>query len=77
MKRQTLVRLCLALFVFAATLGIVGMADQNANAMPCCSDCDARYENCLAGFLYPECGGDEGCCGAKVASCWLHCSMNC
>jgi hypothetical protein len=77
MRRQTLVRLCLALFMLAATLGMVGMTDQNAVAAPCCSSCDARYEACLAGTAHPACGGDPACCDQKVFNCYSNCSFSC
>jgi hypothetical protein len=77
MKRQTLMRLCLALFLLAATLGIVSMADRSADAAPCCTWCDATYEGCLTGMYYPECGGSSACCDQKTAGCYSHCNNAC
>ena len=77
MKRQTRVRLCLALFVLAATLGLVGTAEQNAYAAPCCTDCDGRFNACLAGYLYTYCGGDYSCCDQATDSCYRYCSFSC
>lgn len=74
MKKQTKVRLCMALFVLAVTLGIVGTADQNAIAAPCCDSCDQRQLNCEAGIIYTWCGGDPACCEQEVLNrCWRWC----
>jgi hypothetical protein len=74
MTRQTKVRLCLALFILAATLGLTVLPDQNAVAAPCCSSCDDRQANCEAGIIYTWCGGDPACCEQEVINrCWNWC----
>jgi hypothetical protein len=77
MRKQTKVRLCLALLALVSVLG-VGLTGTEATAAPCCSSCDYRFESCLAGtYYYPECNGDPGCCDQKVSSCWHWCSFSC
>ena len=74
MRKQTKIRFCMALVVLALTLGIVGGAEQNAIAAPCCSACDYQQDNCEAGIIYPWCGGDPNCCAQEVANrCWRWC----
>lgn len=77
MKKQTRMRLCFASLVLAASLGFTGLTEQGAVAAPCCSSCDARFNACLQGILYPECGGDYSCCDAKTDSCYRFCSFSC
>jgi hypothetical protein len=78
MSRQTRVRLFSFLVLLGVLVGVLAApVAPNAYAAPCCSSCDHRFDSCLAGTLYPECGGDPGCCDLKVSSCWRWCSFSC
>lgn len=79
MAKRTKVRLCLALFILAVALTIVGIpAPQSAFALPCCDQaCGYIYDNCVAGYIYPVCGGDPACCANKEAVCYSHCNPYC
>lgn len=78
MTRQNRIRLFSLLVLLGLLAGIlVTPATQNAYAMPCCSYCDYREQACINGILYPECGGEPGCCLDKVMGCWRWCDFDC
>lgn len=78
MTRQTKVRLCLALFILTATVGLTVLPAHDAYALPCCDQgCGYVYENCLARIAYPECNGDSACCANKESVCYSHCNPFC
>lgn len=59
-----------ALVAFGAVL-----TPEAAQAQPCCSSCDPRWENCIA-----ACNGDPGCeatCESQYFWCESHCSLGC
>jgi hypothetical protein len=72
-----MVRLCFAVFVLMAALGLVAVGEQSAEAAPCCSSCDAIFFGCLSGYPYPQCGGDVWCCDQSTDWCYRHCSFSC
>jgi hypothetical protein len=77
MKRQTMVRLCLAMFLLASVLGF-GFGGSEANAAPCCTFCDSKLYWCLQGqYYYTYCNGDYSCCDQAVDSCYRYCSFSC
>jgi hypothetical protein len=47
----------------------VGTTPQGA--APCCSECETRYDDCIAG------GGDPTYCANWANSCWRWCSFSC
>jgi hypothetical protein len=71
-KRQTKVRLCLAILVLVSVLGL-GLTGSEATAAACCEQCDNLYQGCLAGTLYKGCGGDPMCCLNRVEWCYPGC----
>jgi hypothetical protein len=78
MRRQTQVRLCLVLFILAATVSLTVLPAHNAYAVPCCGACDGAYENCVAGVIYTWCAGDPLCCDREVYNrCWRWCNPYC
>lgn len=79
MTRRTTVKLCMALFILAVTLGIVGISpnSQNAYALPCCIPCHEGYAECRNGELFPECGGDTACCKSHFQACLSNCNPHC
>ena len=65
MAKLTRIRLCLALIILAAVLGVGGISPQNAEAAACCEDCQSGYDDCLA------LGGTD--CWSEWRSCFYHC----
>jgi len=75
MKKQ--VRLGFLALALAATFGLSSMTDREAAAIPCRSVCDASFDSCLEGFLYPECQGEFWCCINATSFCYNHSSPDC
>ena len=72
MKKQTKVRLCLALLALASILGLE-FTGSEATAAPCCIECDDRFWSCVAGTSNSECNGDYICCDHATRNCYLWC----
>jgi hypothetical protein len=47
---------------------------EEAVAAPCCSECDANYESCVAGCSDSTCTSD---CLSRYRSCFRFCSFSC
>lgn len=72
MRKIRLVSLLLAL---TCVFGLTANLESQSTCIKSCEHvCLAREEACLAGSLYPECGGDSLCCYKKVASCYSCCT---
>ena len=62
----------LAAMLFA--LGVFTFTDFGtvaSGSAPCCSECETRYDDCIAG------GGTPQWCANWANSCWRWCSFSC
>ena len=74
MRKQTRIRLCLALFMLAVAAGIVGLPSApEAVARPCCQECDANFFACTSDTANGPCYGDFTCCHNQSSFCYNHC----
>lgn len=78
MTKQTRVRLFSLLVLLGVLAGIlITPASQTADAAICCEACEARYQSCLNGTLYPACGGADPCCYNSVSCLHTYCNPAC
>jgi hypothetical protein len=74
MTSRTMRRFVMVLLALGVSLAIVGVpAPEEACAVPCCSECDARLNSCLNSTSTPPCFGDVFCCFDLTRFCYSHC----
>jgi hypothetical protein len=62
----------LAVMLFAlGTMVFTDFGTVSSGSAPCCSECETRYEDCIAG------GGTPTYCANWANSCWRWCSFSC
>lgn len=75
MTKRAMFRFCLALFVLAVALVVVGLPTaENAYAIACCQQCQEGVVACRNSPSSSPCYGDFECCFDLYEGCRSHCT---